>query len=39
MVSALLTGKALDVYSRMSDETAVSYEQLKLGKLCSRGTI
>ena len=28
-LSALLTGKALDVYSRMSDEAAVDYTQLK----------
>ena len=28
-LSALLTGKALDVYSRMPDETAVSYDLLK----------
>ena len=28
-LSALLTGKALDVYSTMSDEAAVDYTQLK----------
>ena len=28
-LSALLTGKALDVYSRMPDETAVNYDLLK----------
>ena len=29
LISALLTGKALDVYSRMPDETAVNYDLLK----------
>ena len=28
-LSALLMGKALDVYSRMPDETAVNYDLLK----------
>ena len=28
-LSALLTGRALDVYSRLSDTAAVEYDQLK----------
>ena len=32
-LSALLTGKALDVYSRMSDDAAIDYDQLKTALL------